>query len=213
MLPGSRRCVLLILLSLLSFCSHAKDTILWGVGNQPPRITFDGHKRVGGQGGIQQELLVTGLADKYDHQYVAMNWARFEKEVLAEKFVCSAFVVKTTAREEHMAFSLPLHIDLPHRLVINKKAWQLLGEPAEVSLSELLLDNRISGVIGKGRSYDVLDTTLNKIRAYSNLQVLSVRPLKIQAMLDKERIDYTIELPYFYEFLRKQRRSEGIELI
>lgn len=84
------RCLLFLALSGLSLLafSETKSTILWGVGNTPPRLTIDAKGHLGGQGGKQQLLLEDGLKSDYLHKHVPMTWARFEAEIEKGMQVC-----------------------------------------------------------------------------------------------------------------------------
>ena len=84
----------IVLIALFTFPIVAKDSITWGLGHQPPRVTYDGYIKLGGQGGKQQ-ILSEGLSPHYDANYSPMKWARFENEVLMGNNVCSSFLIKT----------------------------------------------------------------------------------------------------------------------
>jgi uncharacterized protein (TIGR02285 family) len=187
----------IFLLASIISNAYAKDKITWGVGHQPPRVTFDGVDKLGGQGGIQQKLLSNGLSEYYQADYVAMNWARFITELKEERNVCSSFLFKTPEREKYMHFSLPWHIDLPHRIMMTKKTWIAKGKPETLSLRDLSQDHELKGVIAQERSYGTLDTIINSPDKPSNLTPIATRPTQSLSMLEKSRIDYTIEYPYF----------------
>lgn len=191
-----------LLISLIS-PAYAKDKITWGVSHQPPRITFDGINTLGGQGGIQQNLLSKGLSEHYQAEYVEMNWARFATELKEQRNVCTSFLIKTAEREKYMQFSIPWHIDLPHRIMMTKAAWIAKGRPQTLSFREISQDSTLKGVIEKERSYGALDAIINDPKHVSNLTILATIPVRGLSMLEKSRIDYTIEYPYFVDRLEK----------
>lgn len=183
--------------------SASKDTIIWAVGHQPPRVTFDGKNTLGGQGGIQQNLLSQGLADSYDAKYVSMNWARLENEFSQGKKICSSFLLETPDRVLSGVFSIPWHIDLPHHVAILKSAYERIGKPTAISLSQLMMEPTVSGVIEKGRSYGNLDNLLRSPPHRNNLTVVSTRPIQSLHMLRKGRMEYSIEYPYFIDYFQQ----------
>jgi uncharacterized protein (TIGR02285 family) len=196
---------LIVLICLCGIVNEplAKEKITWGVGHQPPRITFDGVDALGGQGGIQQTLLSDGLSQFYKADYVAMNWARFAAELKEQRHVCSSFLIKTPEREAYTHFSIPWHIDLPHRIMMKKTAWETLGRPETLSLRDISQSSELRGIIEKERSYGALDTIIRASGTSSNLTPLATRPIRGLSMLEKSRVDYTIEYPYFKEQLQK----------
>lgn len=188
--------------------AFAKDEILWGVGNQPPRLTYSVDGKLGGQGGIQQNILTQELAADYDAKYIQTNWARFEAEVKRGAKMCSSFLVKTSDRMDYIAFSIPWHIDLPHRIVMHRHTWKSQGFPSQLSLKAIMTNEDLKGFIEKGRSYGNLDKLLKNPESSSNINVLSIRPAQGLGMLNKHRMDYTLEYPYFTSYFQQQHKSE-----
>jgi uncharacterized protein (TIGR02285 family) len=212
------------LLSLLLFVSTdalcqsdnrkvEKDTVQWGVGHQPPRVILGSGGVIEGQGGIQQRLLEEGLGEYYHSTHVTMNWARMEGEMRNGKKLCVSFLMKNADREQYMTFSLPWHIDLPHRIVMNKDTWTLLNKPAQLSLKSLARDPRLRGVIGNGRSYGNLDPLLQRLDKGSNLFVVSTGPINGLNMLIKGRMDYVIEFSYYVEHFIQQNNLNTDDLV
>lgn len=215
----SKSCYVLLLFSIsyrrvsaftiILFCcilatpSYPKDTITWAVGDNPPRITFDGKAILGGQGGLQQKMLSQELSHIYNARYLEMNWARLEAEFAAGSKVCSSFLFVTEERKKIGAFSLPWHIDLPHRLVMLKDTYIDLGEPGMVSLQKIIQNKEIRGVIEKGRSYGKLDEIISDAISDSNLTKVSVKASRSIHMLQKGRMEFTIEYPYYTNYFQQ----------
>ena len=181
-----------------------KDTIDWGVGHQPPRVILDADLSVHGQGGIQQNILEQELADHYQANHVVMNWARMQDEMRNGRHVCASFIMKNADRIEYIEYSLPWHIDLPHRVVMQKHTWDSLGSPDILSLNALAQHQALTGVVGIGRSYGHLDPVLYQLGEHSNLLRVSTGPINGLTMLARGRMDYGIEHPYFVEYFAEQ---------
>lgn len=188
----------LVFLIGFSHFIHAqpKQTILWGVGNQPPRLSVDAEGNLSGQGGIQQTMLEEGLKGDYLHKHVNMNWARFEAELEKGSQVCSSFVFKTKKREQHGVFSIPWHIDLAHQLIMRRATYEELGKPSQVSLNEIIALPNLIGSVELGRSYSNLDSIIVGPNQQTNLMIVPISQGRLLSMLNVSRVDYMIEYPY-----------------
>ncbi len=190
----------------------SKETIYWGVGHQPPRVILDAEGELSGQGGIQQKMLEEGLVSDYNSKRIIMNWARIQGEIKNGKNVCASFLMKNAQREQYIEYSLPWHIDLPHRIVMSTQIWELLGKPATLSLKTLSRNKKLRGLIGHGRSYGNLDPILESLGRYSNLSIISTGPINGLNMLAKGRMDYVIELPYHVRYFQQTNELAGNSL-
>lgn len=184
--------------------AQTKDTILWGVGNQPPRLSVDAKGRLGGQGGIQQMMLEEGLKDDYEHKHVHMNWARFEAELEKGSKVCSSFVFKTKKREEYGVFSIPWHIDLAHQIIMRRETYEQLNRPAKISLTDMITTPNLVGSVELGRSYSNLDNIIVGPNSDTNLMIVPISQGRLLSMLNVARVDYIIEYPYVASYSQKK---------
>lgn len=199
---------LLTLLCLLAAPeqSTARESIIWAVGDQPPRITFDKHT-LGGQGGLQQLMLSNALENEYNAIYMQMTWSRFESDVKKQRNICSSFMLKTVKREKYIRYSIPWHINLPHHVVMHKSKWNNIGRPSIISLNRLIKHNDMIGIVEQSRSYGELDKILNS-KLPSNITTASIHPMRALSMLDRNRVDYTIEYPYFANHFMKSNKLD-----
>lgn len=180
---------------------QAKESILWTVGNHPPRVMVDGPGSLTGQGGIQHHILETGLK-AYIHEHVTMDWFQFETAIKENRNICSSFVFKTSLREKLAHYSLPWHIDLPHRIIMRMDNFKKLGMPRKISLVQLIHDHKLFGAIEKARSFSTLDEIINNASQAHNLEIVAARPTQLMAMLNAGRIDFTVEYPHLAAYMQ-----------
>lgn len=198
---GLNKLVMLFSLTCSSIL-YAKDSITWGVGHLPPRVTIDGPNQLGGQGGIQQHLLQNKLKNFYHHQHIDMNWVHFEKEQKAGNKVCSSFIVKNAERVKHSVFSLPWGIELPLKVIMRSSTFNRMKQPKSISMREFLLDDNVSGVLVEGRTYPSLEQLIDSYPK-TNITRLPINANKLLAMLNAGRFDYFIEYPHVALYMQQ----------
>ncbi len=191
---------------LLMFCCNALaekgNTIIWAVGNFPPRLVVDEYGGLGGQAGIQLGILETGMSG-YQHQYQVMTYQGFAQSLREQAPVCSSLLFKTPEREQLAWFSKALNISLQPQLVIRTRSYKQLGSPEKVSLAELIQNDDFIGGFEQHRSYAKFDEILQPRKKQANIVYLDVSSEKLMAMLNAGTVDYTIEYAYRARYLQQ----------
>ena len=190
-----------------SFNTQGKDSISWAVGHLPPKLILEEPDKLGGQGGIQLQLLQDKLKDEYQHRNVDMNWLRFENEQKSQNKVCSSFMVKNAERLKYSVFSLPWGIELSLKIIMRSNTFDAMGRPALVSMSELLQNDSLAGVLVEGRTYYSLEEIISA-HTKTNITRLPTNANKLLAMLNAGRFDYFVEYPHVAMYMQEQSGDE-----
>lgn len=187
--------IFILLLSFESLSSQDKETIVWGVFDHPPSLDLSD---INDPKGISWEILKTienGLTS-YNHKHEIMNFGRMIQALKGKQNVCIHFPFKTPEREKYGYFSLPNRINLPLRIIIHKEAYQKIGKPQSVILSDFLAKTKLRGMIEKGRSYSKLDEILASYKDTTFLKQEVLTTHQAIKMLLLRRIDFFIDYSF-----------------
>ena len=179
----------------------AKEVITWQVIHWPPFQMLEGPDKGQGRYDALLELCQTNLP-QYEHQTIAMNWARFYSEIKEGKKVCSIFIIRTKERDSFIWFSKPVSIGLPLRIMMRESGIETLGSRNPVSIATLLKDTRFKGILVDKRSYyTAIDTILAEHASLNTVKRVATPEEGIIQMLLAGRADYTIEYPYVANYM------------
>lgn len=207
----NRLLAVLGLLALLATSAPAigRETILWAVLDFPPFQIRDGEFRGSGSFDGLLETLIKQLPE-FDHEVVAMTFARREEEIRQGQRLCTPGLFRTPAREQLLTFSVPALIHLDNRLVfLSSRADRLdVGPHADLNLLLKRYD-LVAGVVS-GRSFAPNIDPL--IQQHAQAKNLVMRPIKSSQMFElliNGEIDYTILFPHETNYLARQYGRSG----
>ena len=187
-----------LLLPILSPNGFSKDNITWLTMHWPPFMELDESRKVivGGQRGIQLQLLQNGLPE-YEHINQEMPWSRFWFLVKKGNKICNCMSLKNKEREEIAIFSIPISVALPNQIVVRRETFEQLGSPKSYSLIKLMQQKELKGLLISQRSYSHdIDMLLQEYEGGSNIVRDFVDEQTYLKLLDKKRTDYILEYPY-----------------
>lgn len=185
---------------------QAKDTVTWVLNGFIPFYIQDGPYK--GQG-ISDKLTTffqKRLPD-YIHRQEQMTFSRFFALVEKGNLVCNPLLLKTPEREKILAYSRPFKPAYAHVMVSNHK----VDTPAQgVSFKKFLEENRHRLIVQTKRSYGpLLDEIIKDARARGRIQDHSFPTKQLYVMLEKERIDYFVDIEnsaVYYQKLHPGKR-------
>lgn len=176
----------------------AGGPVTWLTTHWPPFMVLDEESRgiSGGQYGRQLLMLQESLPE-YVHGNLEMTWSRFWYVVKKGERVCNCMAFKTPERELYTAYSIPISIVLPNRVVMRHETIIRLGSPPSISLVGLMQDRRLKGVLIKSRSYSPgIDDMLETYEKESNIIREVLDEQTAIKMLALNRMDYILEYPF-----------------
>ncbi|MBI9075132.1 MAG: TIGR02285 family protein [Desulfatibacillum sp.] len=192
---------------LLHSNAWSKEELKWLVIDWPPYQMLEGPEQGMGRFDALLDMYIKNLP-QYDHKKVEMNWARFWTGVKEGQEVCNIFAIKTEEREQIAAFSTANSFGIPVRAVMRKSTSESLGNPLSVSLSDIVKDRRLKGVLESKRSYGpALDKILTGIQGSVNFERVAIPSDSVIQMLLSGRVDYSIEYPFVAYYLAEKHAS------
>lgn len=203
----AKRLVKAVTLVLTMFFPHAggaAERITWAVQDFPPFQILDGSAKGTGSFDGLLDLLITHLP-QYEHDVVAMTFARREAETKQGSDLCTPGIFRTPAREPFMEFSVPALLHLDNRLVFRVERSPRFANGDAMDLETVLQSKDLMGGIAAGRSYAPNIDRL--IAHYSGTPNLIVRPWKSEQffqMLLAGEVDYIILFPHEANFLAQK---------
>jgi uncharacterized protein (TIGR02285 family) len=180
-----------------------KETIQWAfsaTGNLPESLRL----RLMNETHPLYELLKKSLPE-YGHTYFFGTVNRIEQELKSKPRVCYA---ASTGYDNRLAFSYltPIAV-LPAPLVVMRKEKAEKYKDAEgfISLSQLVKDKSIAGIMVDSRSYG---SKIDKLLLQGNIKHNVLTPLGENTirMVQSGRADFTLEFDYIIEGLMESGR-------
>ena len=190
------RCYLALLLCSTSVVLKAKDKVHWAVLDLPPYEYATGPEKGRGPVDELRKLLVNELTDFEHLGPTLVNQARLKKLFLKDD-ICHTAMFRTPETERNNYLSIPMAYANSHVLLLTKEVYIQMGEPKEVSLTELLKDTSlrmgvISRTLGKELDRIIKDTPNQSNIIYRKSLYTNQGLIK---MLHRKRIDYFVDYP------------------
>lgn len=182
-----------------------KETIQWAfsaTGKIPESLRL----RIMNETHPLYELLKKNLQE-YQHKYFFGTVNRIEQELKSKPRVCYA---ASTGYENRLAFSYltPIAI-LPAPLLVLRKETAEKFKDAEgfISLSQLLKDKNLTGIMVDSRSYG---SKIDKLLLQGNIKHNVLTPLGENTirMVQSRRADFTLEFGYIIEGLVESEKFD-----
>jgi polar amino acid transport system substrate-binding protein len=196
-----------LLLALATSHAHAKDKIVWGWAEFAPYSIPHGPEK--GQGLLDEarDLVVERLT-AYEHEDASATIPRISTEIESGKNWCWFGPYKTPVRDKFSLFSIPVAIELPHRIIINEASLPRFQAMGKLSLEEILAEGKLTGLFTRERSYGAAIDALLQRHPPSKAQWHSsmTQPL---LMILAERVDYTVEYPLVANYNFKKFGQTG----
>lgn len=186
----------------------AKETLTWQVVHWPPFQMLEGVDKGHGRFDALLALYQANLP-QYEHKTIQMNWARFWNEIRDGKEICSIFAIRTDERSSYTAFSKPLSMGLPLKIIMRESSIDALGKPDAISIVNLLEDKKFKGIfISKRSYYSTIDTILEQHSSLSTFKTLAIPDENVIRMILSGRADYTLEYSYLANYLASKLQTE-----
>ncbi len=192
-----------LLLALPPCNAQTKDKIVWGWADFAPYSIPTGVDK--NQGLLDEaRSLVAERLTGYEHEQVSAPIPRISAEIESGKNWCWFGPYQTPVRDKFALFSLPVAIELPHRIVVNYAKVGQFEAMGKLSLEQMLVDGKLTTLFTRGRSYgaSIDDILLRHPPDKSQWHSSMTQPL---LMIMAERIDYTVEYPLVANY--NSRRS------
>lgn len=180
-----------LLLALPPAHAQTKDTIVWGWADFAPYSIPNGKDRNQGLLDDARSLVMERLTG-YEHKQIGAPIPRISAEIENGKNWCWFGPYQTPVREKFALFSLPVAIELPHRIIVNQASLARFEAMGNLSLEQMLVSGKLTTLFTRGRSYGariddiLLRHPLNESQWHSSM----TQPL---LMILAGRIDYTVE--------------------
>lgn len=137
----------------------------------------------------------------YQHQTKAVSLARLQQAMLNGESTCS-FLLKSSERERFMWFSIPALVAYSQQLVITTTLFQQLGQPARLSVADVLNNPALRGVVQKDRRYgEHIDPLLAQNKAV--IRDIVQPQESLLRLLAIGRADFTFNYPAFVRYWQK----------
>ena len=201
MLLKSLSLCLLVLLFLVVFNSHGKDTINWQTYHRPPGIIMTGPNV--GLGFVQKvNKLIIDRIPEYHHEMPLTTVGRALSDMKAGKHVCHPALFITPERKKFMLFSDASMINPSNRLVAKQGVLDQFSTEGGIDIQTLLTANIFTFALINKRSYtDVIDEILfshvdvSKVHWVSNTDLTTIFQL-----INRDRVDLSILYPFELEY-------------
>ena len=196
--------------SLFAQSDVETDSVTWVKEHFAPLYISKGeYSNVGTADNILK--ILTETMEGYQHKTTYLPIKRIITRLKSgEKIACISFLKDTTLLD-FAQYSDPVFILPPQELIMTRTLWDILGNPASVSIVELMSKNKKLG-IADGRHYGTVLNKFIKKQLDKNASSIFVRTgdhfAGLAKMLSIGRIDFTLgysgELLYFLETVSKE---------
>ncbi len=212
-----------LLLSILSihtlftthlFATAIKNEIIWFQHQRPPWMINSGEYKNQGYGDKIRQSIIKKLPN-YTHRTLAITPSRFYKEINKYTNVCYGPVMKLQNTEKFFHWSQPVYTIPEQTIIVLKETYEKLGSPKTISMKKLIKNqDLIFGNIANMKHYPF---DLTPYRQQENVLTLenSGATESLIAMLQKKRIDWMYDFPFFIVWHNKlaQKRLENYRTI
>lgn len=210
-----KTCLLIILLFSCPVAAFAKSEIEWAKYQLPPVFINHGEFRNKGMGDAIFNFLQIRL-NNYTHANYMSVGVRIMRDFKLKPLVCSAMTSKK-GREEFMIFSKPITVLPSHNLHFRAKNPKLLPILENSRIDgiisfEHLLASSANLIIGLNTHRSFGDKLNDILKLYAQqVQNLdeTTNTAELLNMIDSQRIDLTLELPFISYFVSRSANITG----
>lgn len=175
--------------------NHVKPEILWLQFDFPPYEIASGENKNQGQIDRIRSLIIERLP-QYKHQTPTLvNQARMDR-LLRQKNSCHMSLLKPEQAKPHLVYSKPHMTGPPHHIISSEKNspnFYRNGEP--IPLEQLLQNRELLLSIPSRSMGNLLNETFAKYKQSISIRESSNVGSDFFTLIEKGRIDYTIEYP------------------
>lgn len=191
-----------LLLLQPSVQAQEKSKLLWGWADFAPYSIPRGVDQNRGSLDDVRALLINRLTG-YDHETISAPIPRIIFEIQQGKHWCWIAPYQTAARQRFAVFSLPVAVELPHKLVISRNRLNEFKAMGSLSLKDILSNEKLKGAFTRQRSYGpTIDAVmLRHPPPNSEYHASFNQPL---LMILADRVDYTIEYPLVVDYISRE---------
>jgi uncharacterized protein (TIGR02285 family) len=207
-----RLTALFFLLAIINQPTQAdQQQITWLIIDSPPIYILNEHKAptsvndLGSGTGDRGLREIIDRLPNYQHKFILANPLRVWAEFSAEKNVCTVPSNKTSQREKYAYFA-PVGLTNSVGIVVRKDRMDKLQlNFSSTSLIQLISGRTdLRGYVASGRSFgESVDNLLSTNGSNLIRQVVPADGNMLQ-MLDRNRMDYTIEYPQILEYYNRK---------
>jgi uncharacterized protein (TIGR02285 family) len=205
--------LLTVFLYMGQVSASTNKTITWYKPEFPPLSIVNGPDAGKGYSDRIESYLIQELND-FDHQVLVSPFKRTLRDMKKGLNACSVTLLKTPARSEFIAFTVPARLLLPNDLVVRKgdlsKFNDFKDESGSISLEKVIQSGIVRIGYSNGRSYTKpIDALLTKYKGSDNLieRLGNEGPKGLLTMLSKGNIDAMFAQPVEAQF---HGRSIGV---
>jgi uncharacterized protein (TIGR02285 family) len=187
--------------------SAQETTITWKISNWPPVYILEGPYAAQGAGDALIRFYAKRMPE-YRHKTSNMSITRFYHEAQQGSRVCNVAGFPING----VLASLPNSVIVPHHIIIRRDKADLLTSTDQVSLKQLLSDQRLTAGLTRGRYGKLLNPIIDSQKESAHITHIPEYN-NIIKMLFAGRIDYTIEYPPVIRYFEKLHDRDNEVLI
>lgn len=146
----------------------------------------------------------------YEQNVFAGSLPHIEMELKSKKLVCYPGSSEAVRRKE-FAYLTSQYIQPAPRLVMSKAmAEKVNAKYKKITLKEILNDSSLRGVVDQSRSFGPeIDKLIRENSKNIKKGVFDTFSNTIFVMIQKDRVDYTIELPLILNFSKQKHKTDS----
>lgn len=193
----------------------SNNKIIWDSVHFPPSLISEGDYKHQGYSDMARELFIVNLKN-YDHEIITGSLEKAMQDLEHGGNFCFVGLSKNDAREKVIHYSKPYLYSLPNELIIRtkdlKRFKSYIGMKKEANLHRLLQNSGFMFGYIEHRSYSKYIDRLIELN-YEKKHLIhkedTERAVGLPKMLSQSSIDYMIEYPSTFNFVKEEEEIDG----
>ncbi len=196
--------ILLLVLACLTGEGKAQDpslkntdpnTITWHIFDAPPLMIVKGEKKRTGIVDGVRSLLQANLPGR-EHRELALPYKRFLLYAQNGMNICTAYLFKTSEREQYLTFSEPAIVFPGYEIILHSDTYRALDYPERLSIRDMFEKHRLRLATNKIRSYGAkIDPLLKEFEEQGKISRNPGSTTLVFRLLVAKRSDFMIDFP------------------